>query len=120
MSMIDSLIEGLGKAPAVQEAMNKLQELKVAVVLSLTRFNEKLETLEANDKTIIENQEKILRLINGDPTVVPAADDGLLKLLAEHGEEMIIIGSGSDAEKKFQQNIADAVVTHESEVSHIG
>lgn len=83
MGMVDGLIEQLGNSPAVQDAMGKLIELREGVIQAMAHFNTRLDVMDGK-------LDRIIFSIEHPSDIAPAADDGLMKLLADDGQEMII------------------------------
>lgn len=86
MGMMDGLLESLGESPAVQEALAVLKGSAQGFANAMVHFNNRLDGIEAK-------QDKIIILLEQRSNTLPAGDDGLMKLLAENGEDMVIISN---------------------------
>lgn len=121
MGMFDSLLQQLESSPVVQKTVEDFKNLQRVLVATVNRFDERFGALDAKADKII------FLLEHTDKTIVPAGDDGLMKLLGESGEEMIVrddfapipvvnheseghfVGDGSQAEQRFKERFGDAV-----------
>lgn len=87
---IESIIAKLGENPAVLQVINQVKEVCNGVVVAMAHFNSRLDALEAKQDANSVKLELIYQTVAFPSDISPAADDGLMKLLSEGGEEMKI------------------------------
>src|SRR6266481_5297386 len=81
MGMFDGLLQQLENSPIVQKTVEDFKNIQRVLVATVNRFDERFGVLDAKADRII------YLLEHGDKTIVPAGDDGLMKLLGESDEE---------------------------------
>lgn len=83
MAMIDGLIEGLAESPAVKNAMAQFKQVRDILVATVNRIDERFGQQDAKLLLIAQGMDKILAILQKDPLVAPAADDGIQALIGE-------------------------------------
>lgn len=97
MGMLDGLIEQLENSPAVAKAMVQVNEFRAILVATVNRFDTRFQSAQdlqvAISKSLLDLHSKadeILYHLKHPSDIVPAGDDGLMKVLESSGKEMII------------------------------
>jgi hypothetical protein len=90
---LQAMIEKLSQAPPVQEAIDNLIRIKTNHANSMIRMDARFDALEAKLDRLLLLAEKPVS------NMVPAADDGLLKLLASESAILVcpIVGCTNTA-----------------------
>lgn len=83
MAMIDGLIEGLAESPAVKNAMAQFKQVRDILVATVNRIDERFGQQDAKLLLIAHGMDKVLAILQKDPLVAPAADDGIQALVYE-------------------------------------
>lgn len=97
MGMLDGLIEQLENSPAVAKATAQVNEFRAILVATINRFDSRFQSAQdlqvAISKSLIDLHTKVdevLFRLKHPSDIVPAGDDGLMKMLESSGEEMIV------------------------------
>lgn len=83
MGLFDSVVSSMGESPQIQEALTLLKNYVQGQVNAMAHFNTRMDQFEAK-------VDRMLFILEHPSNIAPAGDDGLMKLLAENGEEMQI------------------------------
>lgn len=87
---LQMMLDKLADSPQVKQAMIQFIEVREGIINAAAHFNSRFDALESLMKDSNAKQDKILFLLEHPSDVAPAGDDGLMKLLAESGQEMQI------------------------------
>lgn len=106
-AILDKLLDN----PEIKKVVEQFSQVANGVVIAMKHFNGRFDALELEVKANSAKMDKLLFSQEHPSNVLPAGDDGLMKLLGEQGESMRIqeVGpmpedSNSDgSEKKFIQ-----------------
>jgi len=98
---LTAMLDKLADSPQVKLAMDQFVELHNGIINAVTHFNSRFDKqdqfttgfaqlVDCKLSSIEGKCDKILFLLEHPSDVAPAGDDGLLKMLSESGEEMVI------------------------------
>lgn len=87
---MDSIMGKLAENPAIQKVIEQVTEVCNGVVLAMTHFDQRFDTIENLHRIDSAKLDRVLFAISNPSQISPAADDGLMGLLADGGEEMIM------------------------------
>lgn len=100
MGMLDGLIQQLETSPIVQNAMKEFLSIKAILVATVNRFDQRFGVLDSK-------ADRIIFLLEHPHQGAPAGDDGLMKILEDSGEQMIV-----------RNDFKPITVVHETEVTN--
>lgn len=91
----NEIIGKLAESPVVADAMKQFTETRNGIIQAMNHFNERFDRQDAimtsiatEVITVGDKSNQILFLLQHPSDVAPAADDGLMALLAADGQEM--------------------------------
>lgn len=87
---VDSILAKLAENPAIKQVISQVTDVCGGVVKAMTHFNNRFDVIEAMHKENSAKLDKLLFSVEHRCDTVSAGDDGLMKMLAESGEEMRI------------------------------
>jgi hypothetical protein len=88
---LQSIIDNLLKSPAIQSAMAEAMELRNNIIKTCVRFDARFDALE-------ERANRIIFLLEHPSDIIPAGDDGLVRLLeSAKVQECAVVGCTNTA-----------------------
>lgn len=88
---MDSLLAKLAENEDVKKVMAQVTSVCNGVILAMTHFNNRFDKIEQMHTSDSVKLDRIVYLLENPCNIVAAADDGLMQLLAEGGEEMEMV-----------------------------
>lgn len=90
MGMLDGLIEQLENSPIVKKTIVQFEQVRDILVATVNRFDQRFGQIDEKLASVDTNTTRILFILEHPSNIVPAGDDGLMKLLEASGQEMIV------------------------------
>lgn len=120
--VLDGLIQQLETSPMVQKAMAEFLSVKNILVATVNRFDqrfgeaeERLKNLHASVEGVDIKAERIIFLLEHPSDIRPAGNDGLMKMLEDAGQQMLIT-------EKFEpmpaQHESEPITYYNEHISH--